>query len=89
MKILSSKTAAWLAFVLILTVIVFTFKLRTVWWAYFDIFFAFMMVFCHVIALVIAKNNRFASSKLEKIAFVMGVLTVISLAGEAVVFSVL
>lgn len=89
MKLLASKSAAWIAFVIIIAVFVATFRLRAVWWAYFDIFFAFMMVFCHVISLTISRYNRFASSKLEKIAGVMGILTVIALIAEAVAFSMM
>lgn len=89
MKILASKSAAWIAFVIIIAVFVATFRLRAVWWAYFDIFFAFMMVFCHVIALTIARYNRFASSKLEKIAGVMGILAILAILAEGIAFSMM
>jgi len=89
MKILNSKTAGWLAFLVVITVFVITFKIRTVWWGFFDIFFAFMMVFCHVISLAISKYTPAASKKLEKIALIMGILTVIALAVEGVAFSLM
>lgn len=85
-KLLNSNAAAWVAFLIVMAVIVFTFKLRTVWWAYFDIFFAFMMVFCHIIALSIYRYNKFASARLDTIALIMGVLTVLSLIGEWIAF---
>lgn len=85
-KILKSKSAGWLAFLIIICVCVLTFSLRVVWWSFFDLFFAFMMVFCHVIALTIEKYNGFASAKLEKIAMVMAVMTVVALIGEFIAF---
>lgn len=88
-KILKSKTAAWCAFLLILLVIILTFPLRNIWWAYFDIFFAFMMVFIHVIALTIEKYNVPAYSKLEKISLIMGILTILSLIGEWIAFQIM
>lgn len=88
-KILKSKTTAWCAFLLILLVIILTYPLRCVWWAYFDIFFAFMMVFMHVIALTIEKYNVLASSKLEKISLIMGIMTVLSLIGEWIAFQII
>lgn len=80
--ILSSKGAAWLAFLLMIIVLVATFGMRTAWWDFFDIFFAFMMVFCHVIAVTITKYNKFAAARLDRIALVMGVLAVLSFIGE-------
>ena len=88
-KILNSKSVAWGVFLIVLILMVCTFKLRVEWWMFFDIFFAFMMIFCHVIALVIEKYNKFATAKLERIAVVMGILTVFSFIGEWIAWRVI
>lgn len=85
-RILKSKALAWAAFVLVIAVIGISFSLRKVWWSFSDIFFVFMMVFCHLMAVNLAKLNVFASKKLDVIALVFGVLTVIALIVEAILF---
>ncbi len=87
-KLLRSKGIAWLAFAIIIIVLVVTFSYRTVWWAFIDIFFAFMTVFCHVIALTIEKLNPYASKKLDIIAFYLLILTVLALIGEFIGFNI-
>lgn len=88
-SILKSKICAWICFAVVIAVIVFTYKMRTEWWCFIDLFFAYMMAFCHVIALTIAKYNQFASKKLEISAAVMGVLMILSLIGEIVASRIL
>ena len=88
-SILKSKIYAWICFVVVIAIIVFTFRLRTEWWCFIDLFFAFMMVFCHVIALTVEKYNRTASLKLERSALVMGILMIISLIAETIAFQIL
>lgn len=90
-KILESKLCAWGAFVIVFLVIVLTFGMRReiAWWAFIDIFFAFMMVFCHLTAIIIKKLNGRASAKLELAAAVCGILTVLSGIGEYIAFQVL
>ena len=68
--------------ILIMAVIVMTFSLRTEWWCFADIFFAFMMVFCHLIALYLMKFNSYASRKLDTMAMVFATLAVVSLIVE-------
>lgn len=86
---LKSKTVAWAAFILIILVIGLTFTLRPVWWAFSDIFFAFMMVFSHLMAVYIYKLNPFASRSLDRFALVFGILTVVALVVEVVLFQIL
>lgn len=87
--LLKSKGLAWLAFIIMLIVLVVTFKMRAVWWNYFDIFFAFMMVFTHLMATVVNKFNSRASRQLDMIALVAGVLTVLSIIGEYIAWQVI
>lgn len=86
---LKSKLFAWLAFVLVVVIIGLTFRLRPVWWAFSDIFFAFMMVFCHLMAVYIARLNSYASRKLDVCALVFGILTAVALIVEFVLFQIL
>lgn len=82
---LKSKIAALAALVLVIVLIGVTFSMRPAWWCFFDIFFAFMMVFCHLLALQLVKMSKAASRKLDTAAMVFGVLTVIALIVEYIV----
>lgn len=77
-KILKSKAMAWIVMLLVVVVIGITFRFRTHWWAFIDIFMAFMMCFCHLASLYLQKMSRIASAKMENAAFIFGLLTVIS-----------
>lgn len=85
---LQSKFVAWIALAIVVIVIVTTFQFRQAWWDFFDLFFAFMMVFCQLVSLYISRFNRFAAKKLQTIAFIFLVLTVIAFIGEYVVYQV-
>lgn len=85
---MKSKIYAWSAFAVVIVILVITFTLRTVWWAYSDIFFAFMMVFCHLIAVNISGLNPYASRKLDKAALVFAALMVVALAVEFILFNI-
>lgn len=86
-KILNSKAAAMGALVLVVIVIILTFSIRKeAWWMYIDIFFIFMAVFSHLMALTIQKLNSVASRKLDKIAFWMLILGVVAFIGEWIAF---
>lgn len=89
MKALSSKPAAWAAILLIAIVIAITFKLRTQWWCFIDIFFAFMMAFCHLTSLYLKRISVQASRQLEATAAVFGALFVAALIGEFVAWQIL
>jgi len=87
MKLLKSKAVAWCAMLLVIVVIVLTFPARSEWWLFFDIFFAFMMVFCHLAALYLEKLVGHVARKLETCVFVFAVLTVLSLIVELLLMS--
>lgn len=89
MKIKESKAAAWGALALAVIVIIVTFSLRPVWWAYIDMFFMFMAAFCYLVSVYMLRFNRFAAKRLQMIAFFSGVLMVCSLIGEFVAFQIL
>lgn len=77
-KTLESKVVAWTALILVIVMICVTFKMRTAWWAFIDIFFAFMMAFMHLMAVYIGKRLPAIGKQLDSAAFVMLVLAVLS-----------
>lgn len=85
-NILKSKAAAWGAFLLIILVIILTYGSRTVWWAFIDEFFAFMMIFCQLVAVYIMKLSPAAGKKLQICALVFGILMVLALIGEFIAY---
>lgn len=86
MAFLRSKTIAWLAFFLIIVVIITTYKFRPAWWAFIDEFFAFMMVFSQLAALYIYKFNAYAGSRLQLFAAIFAALTLLSFIGEFIAY---
>lgn len=81
MTVKTSKLCAWGAMIIVIAVMVLTFALRTAWWAFTDIFFAFMMAFMHLLAVYFHKVVGI-SRQLEMAALVCGVLMIISLIVE-------
>lgn len=81
MNIRESKGVAWLAMIAVVAVLVVMICLRMFneVWEYSSIFCAFMMVFCHLMALNLRKMSLSASRKLDYISLVFGVLTVIAI----------
>ena len=88
-NLLRSRAVAWLAMAIVVIVIVTTFSFRPYWWTFIDEFFAFMMVFCQLVALYILKSNPFAGKKLQVIAAFCGILMVLSLIGEYIAYAVI
>ena len=80
MTILQSKGVAWASMLLIVAVVIFTICMRYVVsiWDYLSIFFAFMMVFCHLMALSLKKMSSNASRKLDYAALIFGILAVLA-----------
>lgn len=85
MNILKSKAGAWGALILVVAVIIMTFPARKEWWAFIDVFCAFMMVFCHLMALYLGRLIGPAGKKLEIAAIVFGVLMIVSFIVEFIV----
>lgn len=75
---MKSAPMAWAAMLLIAIVLVCTFQLRTEWWAFIDIFFFFMMAFCHAVACTVARMGAAISRRLDTVALVCGILGVIA-----------
>lgn len=86
-KILRSKIFSWIALILIVALIIATYTLRTSWWAFFDVFFFFMMAFCHLLALNLYKMSPLASRKLDVAAFFFAIMGVIAFIVEWLLFS--
>lgn len=79
---LKSKVLAWIALVLVVLLIGFTFSMRPVWWAFADLFFAFMMVFSHLLAIYLGKINTYIGRRLDFFALIFGILTIIAFVVE-------
>ena len=71
---------------LVIIAIAVTFPMKQHWWAYSDVFFAFMMVFTRIVALYLEKISPAASRKLDVWALVFGVLLVIALIAETIAY---
>ena len=85
-RLTDSKVVAAAAFCIVIAYMVLTFRLRFAWWTFIDEFFAFMMVFTHLMALFLARFNPFVRRKLDTCAMVFGLLFIISLIAEFVIF---
>lgn len=85
-KFLQSKITAWLAFLLVIVVLALTFKMRTPWWAFIDIFFLFMASFIFLIAVYIKKVNIPVANTLYNCSFIFGILWVLAFIGEWIAF---
>lgn len=80
---------AWGGLLIALIVLVCTFRLRTVWWEFFDVFFMFMATFINVVAVSVARINPIVSKKLNTCTLVFVILWVVALIGEWVAFEIL
>ena len=80
---------AWIALAVVVIVIITTFRFRPVWWAFIDEFFAFMMVFCQLVALYIMPKNIYAGKKLQTFALIFGAGMILSFIGEYVAYLII
>lgn len=85
-NVLKSELFAWMALVVVIAVLCVTFSMRTVWWAYIDIFCAFMMVFIHLMAVYLGKKLPGVGNQLDTVAFIFGALMIVSFAVEWAMF---
>ena len=85
---LQSTFVAWIALAIVVIVIVTSFEYRQAWWSFFDLFFAFMMVFCQLISLYIKRFNPYAGKKLQVIAFIFLILAVIAFIVEYIFYQI-
>lgn len=89
-NLLKSKICAIGALILCIIVIILTFSIRKEqWWMFIDIFFVFMAIFSHLMALTIERLNAKASRKLDTIAFWMLIIGVVAFIGEWIAFNAL
>lgn len=81
MNIRESKAVAWVAMIIVVALLIVMICLRLFdeVWEYSAIFCAFMMVFCHLMALNLQKMSKVASRKLDLIALIFGGLTVVAI----------
>lgn len=87
-NILQSKIVAWFAMIIVVMAIIFTFSLRPVWWAFFDEFFAFMMVFCQLVAVYTYPKMPYVAKKLQVIAGWCLILAVLSFIVEYIFWQI-
>ena len=80
------KVIAWCALIIVIVAIAVTFRMRPVWWAYSDMFFAFMAVFCNLMRIYIGIFNPYAARTLLNLCMVFGALTVLAIVGEYIAF---
>lgn len=85
---LESKFVAWIAFAIVVLVIITTFQYRGQWWSFIDLFFAFMMVFCQLASLYIRRFNPYAGKRLQSIAGICLILMVLAFIGEFIAYQV-
>lgn len=71
----------WGSMILMVIIIIIAVSTRVVSsiWEYSTIFFAFMAIFCHLMALLLNKMSASASRKLDVIAMVFSALTIVAL----------
>lgn len=81
-KILNSKIFTYILLACTVATIILTFKMRTEWWMFIDIFFLFMAVFSHLMAQSIRKLIPASAKTLDKIALVIFILFIIALITE-------
>ncbi len=86
-KIINSKLAAWCALVLIVLVIILTFRVREEWWQFIDIFFAFMMIFTHLFSLYLKRLIGRAAATLDRCALIFGICFLISFIIEFIILN--
>lgn len=80
--IFKSKWTAWLAFVLVLAILVLTVIAHPKWWELIDIFFAFMAAFVNLVSVTLRKINPIVSSRLNTCTFIFLLLFIISFIAE-------
>ncbi len=86
-SILDSRWMAWGALLITVAVLVISFDVSREWWAYLDIFFAFMMCFVHLLAVYMRKVPRM-SRQLDMCALVFGILTIIAIIGIYIAYAI-
>ncbi len=69
--------------------VTFSFRKQLGWWAFIDCFALFMTVFSYLMSILIGKMIPHSGKILAQIALIFGILFVISLIAEYIVYSFL
>ncbi len=69
--------------------VTFSFRKQLGWWAFIDCFALFMTVFSYLMSILIGKMIPHSGNILAQIALIFGILFVISLIAEYIVYSFL
>ena len=79
MKLTQSKPLAVIALLIVVIAVIVTVVLRMIsaWWEYSTLFCAFMMAFCHLMALNLKKMSVRAADQLDRCALMFAILAVI------------
>ena len=85
-KILGNTLISVILVVLSVVYIIATFRMRTEWGMTFDMFFAFMAAFCHLMATLFTKMIPAESKRMDRIALAMFIIAVVSGVAELVAF---
>lgn len=83
-----SKSVAWIGFGMMVLVLILSVSMpdfKQYWWEMIDVFFGFMMVFCHLAALYLEKFSYNAARKLDFIAFICAITAVVAFIVEYIV----
>lgn len=80
-------TLIGLVAVIIFIVCTFGFRKQFGWWAFMDVFALFMCVFSHLMALMLRRMSIYAAKRMDMFAMVFGVLFVITLIAEFIIYS--
>ena len=86
-RILKSTIVSWVILLLIAAVLIATYKIHPVWWTFIDIFFFFIMAFCHAMSCSFAKINPAASRRLDIISLVCGCAGIIAFLVEYILLN--
>lgn len=81
MGLKQSGALSWCAMILMVIVIIIAISTRVVSsiWEYSTLFFAFMAIFCHLMAVMLVKMSARAAKKLDIFAMIFGFLAILAL----------
>ena len=79
LKLSDSKILAWIFLILMLVIAIGSILMRfkTTWFEISDVFFGYMCAFTHLSSLYVWPLKHSAGDKLERVAFVLGLISVI------------
>lgn len=84
-----SKLIVSLLLLAVVLCLCFTYKLRTEWWCFIDVFCFFMAAFTQLMAITLGVKIPAAGKKFTKIALIFAILGVVALIGEAIAWCII